>query len=132
MKNRTALHRALATTLAAGAIVAAPAVAKPVDRIDRYEPGNGANVTPIPRQDLSSPDTRDLRPLPAPGQPVWPIEPQPLIAPTAPDKAHGTSGTHGDDGTWFVLGLGLAGAGVAAGGAAIARRSRVRASRVAA
>jgi hypothetical protein len=104
------------------------------------------------KQDLRSPDTRDAavlrrqapvdapgataagsasRPAPpvAPGQPTWPVNPQP-IAP-APEPVASTSDGDGVD--WAPIGAGIIGGLLAVGGiAALAGRRRSHRLRVAA
>jgi hypothetical protein len=111
MKRLTAVLNPLAIALATATVVAAPAVARPADRIDRF-PGNGANVTPIPH---FAPDVKP----PNIAHP-WPVEP--VATPVAP-----TGTDAGDDDVALLIGLGLAGAGVAAGAVGIVRGRRVAA-----
>lgn len=159
--RRTTRKRALLAALAASLVATTPAFGMPIDRVDRYQVGSSslagtpaadaaqdlrspdardAALPPVEpqgnTQDLRSPDARDaaLPPVRAqkvqPGQPTWPSYPAP-IAKSQPPAQQLPSGDGGDD-TWFVVGIGLAGAALAAAGAAgIARRSRIRARRVA-
>ena len=48
----------------------------------------------VPGQDLRSPDTRDIatRQAPPAGQPVWPVDPQPIVAP-APEAVSDSDGS---------------------------------------
>jgi hypothetical protein len=111
--------------LAAGAAAASPAVAddhardahaRATDRIDRFGP--------------VVPDTTWGTPAPKiqPGQPTWPVDPQPLSKPASAVPADdGGSG----DSVWLLLGAGFVTAGIVGGTAAgVARRHRVRARRV--
>ena len=125
MKRSTAL----AAVLAAGALAASPAAARPIDRVD---PGqSGVAEPPAPHQDLRGERAKDPGPpVIQPGQPTWPIDPQPL---SRPEPAVPADDGGGDDTVWVVLGAGLAAAGlVGASVAGVARRYRVRARRVAA
>jgi hypothetical protein len=140
MTQRSTLKHTLAAALAASALVAGPAVAKPMDNgpaasgnRSEMQTGSLAGTTDqTPAQDLRGEHARDAaRAQIAPGQPTWPADPTPLLAPAAPAKAS-SSGGGSDDTVWLVLGIGLAGAGIVAGSAAgVARRSKVRARRVA-
>jgi len=124
MKRSTAL----AAVLAAGALAASPAAARPIDRVD---PGqSGVAEPPAPHQDLRGERAKDPGPpVIQPGQPTWPTDPQPL---PRPEPAVPADDGGGDDTVWVVLGAGLAAAGlVGASIAGVSRRSRVRARRVA-
>ena len=128
MKRSTAL----AAVLAAGALAASPADARPIDRVDRFDPGqSGVAEPPAPHQDLRGERAKDPGPPEIqPGQPTWPIDPQPL---SRPEPAAPADDGGGDDTVWVVLGAGLAAAGlIGASVAGAARRYRVRARRVAA
>jgi hypothetical protein len=116
MSRRTTLQRTLVAVAAGTAVAAAPALAKPTDRIDRYD-----HVAPQPQEKFQ------------PGQPTWPTHPAPapkLVVEPAPVVP--ASGGGSDD-VWLIVGVGLATAGIVAGSAVGAsRRHRVRARRVAA
>jgi hypothetical protein len=138
MTPRTTLKHTLAAAVAASALAASPALARPIDfgpadagsRSQSPTSSLAGTTDGLPKQDLRGERAKDAahRHL-QPGQPSWPVNPQPLPAPTTPAKA---STDVDDDGIWLVLGLGLAGAGIVAGGAAgLTRRVRVRARRVA-
>ena len=73
MKRLTAVLNPLAIALATATVVAAPAVARPADRIDRF-PGNGANVTRIPTSRPTS--SRRTSPTRGPSSP-WPRRSRP-------------------------------------------------------
>ena len=119
MPHRSTLKYSLTAAVAASALAASTAVAKPLDRIDRFG-------TPAPEAQPDPP-----RGLVYPKGPFYPepdaAVPHPRAVPAAPVTARGGD----DDGIWLVLGIGLAGAGLAAGGAGLARHARVRARRVA-
>ncbi len=119
----------LVAVLAAGTLVASPAIARPIDRVDRYDPGqSGVVEPPSPRQDLRGERATDPGPpVIQPGQPTWPIDPQPVSrsAPAVPAD-------DGGDDIWLVLAAGVAAASIVGASAAGAtRRYRVRARRVA-
>jgi hypothetical protein len=126
MPRRTTLQHTLVAALAATALAASPAVARPLDRIDRFE-----SPTPTPHQDLRGEFPKDPGPPEVqPGQPTWPIDPKPLVRPV---KAAPAADGGGVDSAWIVLGIGIAATGVVAGSVAgVTRRQRVRARRVAA
>ena len=112
--------------LAASAAAVSPALAddhardaheRATDRSDRHGP--------------VVPDTTYGTPAPKvqPGQPTWPVDPQPLPKPVAVVPADDGGG---DDSVWLLLGAGFVTAGIVGGSAArIARRQRLRARRVA-
>jgi hypothetical protein len=131
----------VAAVLAAGAIGASPALGDDHAR-DAHDRAAGAQTgapiqDPFPYRETpdridrfgSPPGTYEQVPKIQPGQPTWPIDPQPLTRP-APSVPVDDGGS--DDGAWLLLGGGLAAAGILAGGVAgRARRQRVRARRVA-
>ena len=131
MPRRTILQHTLVAALAVSALAASPALGRPIDPAHPYDSRTSslAGTASEPRQDLRGEGAKGAGP-PAfqPGQPTWPINPEPVSKPAAPAPA--TDGG-GDGSVWLVLGIGLAATGVAAGTAGVARRSRVRARRVA-
>jgi len=135
MNRHNILHRTLTAALAASAIAATPALAKPADVVPRSADARTSSLagTASPRQDLRMPDRQSPAPRPElqSGQPTWPATPEPLTKPVVAAEAP-TDGGGGGESVWLVLGIGLAGAGVVAGSAeGIARRSKLRARRVA-
>lgn len=132
---------ALSAALAASALAASPALAKPVhvpaDAASRgWSPAQELPAYPQPEPenvykigDGRSPDTKDAAKDAAvqPGQPTWPADPKVLTGPR-PRPAAVDSGDA--DGIWLVIGIGLAGATLA-GAAGAGRYARVRARRVA-
>lgn len=123
----------VATVLAAGAIGASPALGDDHAR-DAHARAAGAH-TGAPVQDAfpyrETPDRIDRFGAPKiqPGQPTWPVDPQPLRIPASAVPADDGGS---DDSVWLVLGGSLVVAGIAGGSAAgIARRQRLRARRVA-
>jgi hypothetical protein len=134
MSHRTTLQHALVAALAAGALVASPAIARPSDRVDRFEsPTSSLAGTSSPGQDLRGEHARDAARAAEtqiqPGQPTWPLDPEPIVKPAtvAPPAETGS-----DDDVWLLIGLGLAATGIGAGAATGVARHRVRARRVAA
>jgi hypothetical protein len=132
MSRRTTLQHALVAALATGVVIVAPAVGKPVDRVDRF---GSPEPAPTPHQDLRGEHATDPAPPGSeqflPGQPTWPTHPAPAakpaikLAPAAP-----VSDGNNDD-VWLIVGISVAAAGIVAGSAAgAARRNRVRARRV--
>ncbi len=135
----------LAAVLTTGAIAASPALGDDHAR-DTHARDAGAH-TGAPIEDAfpyrETPDRTDRSGDPAgttgryepapkiqPGQPTWPVDPQPL---TRPASAVPADDGGSDESVWLLLGGGFAAAGMVAGSAAgIARRQRVRARRVAA
>jgi hypothetical protein len=133
MRPRSTLKHTLVAALAASALVASPALARQVDRADRYDaPTSSLAGTTTPHQDL-----RGERALDAayaaehqflPNQPTWPTHPAPVPKPVKVVPAT-TSGSDDSD-LWLALGIGLAGAGIVGGSAvAVTRRQRVRTRR---
>jgi hypothetical protein len=124
--------------LAAGAIAASPALGDDHAR-DAHARAAGAH-TGAPIQDAfpyrETPDRIDRfgspneqAPKIQPGQPTWPVNPQPL---TKPASAVPVDDGGSDDGVWLLLGGALVVGGiVGAGVAGMARRQRLRARRVA-
>ena len=132
MSPRTTLQRSLVAALAAGALVASPALARPVDRVDRFDSQTSSLAgTASPRQDLRGEYARDAARTAEtqvpPGLPTWPLDPEPIVKPA---KALPPAETADDGEVWLFIGL--AGAGIGAGLTAGIRRYRVRARRVAA
>ena len=116
MSRRTTMKHALVASLAISALTASSAAARPLfDRPDRFDSG-----------------PQNEQPVPPPGQPVWPLHPEPLVAPAPAPAAAATDDDGGVDGVWIVIGAGLAATGLAAGSAGLVRHNRVRARRVAA
>ena len=131
------LQYTIAGALAAGAMLTAPAIAKPMP-LDAHTPSHSGTASP--RQDLRGeyamdaargvvgpymPKRQDLRGEYSRDAAVG------HFAPTAPVGAARTAGDDGDGNVWRILGFGLAGMGVAVGSAAgLARHQRVRARRV--
>ena len=113
--------------LAASAAAVSPALAddhardahaRATDRIDRFGP-----VVPDSTWGTPAPKIQ-------PGQPTWPVNPQPLPKPASAVPPADDGGS--DDSVWLLLGAGFVTAGIVGGSAAgIARRQRVRARRVA-
>ena len=134
MPRRITLQHTLAAALAASIVAASPALAKPTDRVDRFDsPTSSLAGTTSPGQDLRGEHARDAARAAEmqvqPGQPTWPTDPVPVVKP-APAAPAAESGN--DDDVWLVLGIGLAATGIVAGAGGVARRYRVRARRVAA
>ena len=128
MPRRIIVPSALAAVVAAGAVAASPAAARPIDapvhRADRSQ----VEPPPLPKHGGQGGYTRDLlfRTV-LPGPPTWPEDPQPL-----PHGADAAPVNENDGSGWLLTGIGIAGAGIAAGGAAgVARRYRIRARRLA-
>ena len=122
------MHRitTLAAVVAAGAVAASPAAARPldspVDRGDRFQ-----LETPLPKHAPQGHTQDALWRTVLPGPPTWPVDPEPLTRPAEPIATN-----DGDGGGWLLAGLGLTGAAIAAGGAGgLARRYRIRARRLA-
>jgi hypothetical protein len=144
MTRRITLKHTLVAALAASALAASPAGAKPTDRVDRFDsPTSSLAGTTTPKQDLRGEYARDaaraaeqsgLQVPPvepkadAPfqvGQPTWPVDPAPAAKPVSAVKSAPALKTDGDNDVWLVLGIGLAATGIVAGSAAgIARRTR--------
>jgi hypothetical protein len=127
--TRRTLQHTLAATVAASALVTAPALARPAGETPTASPGG---LTWSPGQVLTPADVRQAarQAKVEPTAPTWPEHPTPLSRVAPP--AEPSTGSGGGDDTWLVLGLGLGGACLVAGGAAgIARHTRVRARRVA-
>jgi hypothetical protein len=148
VRHTTTIKHTLAAALAASALAASPALARPVDHVDRVDPAAGSvfGSIGVDRQvDRADPaagtvsgsilyddwrggQARDAAPAAehprGPGHPsqVTP-KPAPIVTAVKPDD--------GDDDVWLILGIALAATGVAAGsGAVVARRYRLRARRV--
>ena len=132
MRHTITIKHALGVALAASAVAATPALARPVDPIDRQvdpvDPAAGTVYGSIAYDDWRGEQARDAVPAGehprSPGHPsqVTP-KPAPTVTAAKPDD--------GDDDVWLILGIALAATGVAAGsGAVVARRYRLRASRV--
>ena len=133
MSRRTTLQHALVATLATGVVFVAPAVAKPIDRIDRF---GYPEPTPAPHQDLRGEHPTDPAPPGSeqflPGQPTWPTHPAPVPKPDVKPVSQVAPSDDGNDDVWLIVGIGMAAAGIVAGSAAgMTRRYRVRARRVA-
>ena len=134
MSRRSTLKHAVVVALATGAVVAAPAGARPVDRIDRF--GTPTPAPTPPHQDLRGEHATDPAPPGSehfmPGQPTWPTHPRPVPVPTvAPAQPAATSSDDGSDDTvWLIVGIGLAAGGIVAASAAGVRH-QIRARRVA-
>jgi hypothetical protein len=134
MSHRTTLPHALVAALAAGALVASPALARPNDGVDRFDsPTSSLAGTTSPGQDLRGEHARDAAraaetPV-QPAPPTWPQDPRPVITPA---KVAPPAETGSDDDVWLLIGIGLAATGIGAGAAAGVARYRVRARRVAA
>jgi hypothetical protein len=131
MSRRTTLQHSLAAALAGVALTASTAVARPIDRVDRFD-----NVAPQPRQDLRGEHATDPAPPGSehfmPGQPTWPTHPAPVPKPSVAPVSQVAPSDDGSDDVWLIVGIGIAAAGIVAGSAAgINRRYRVRARRVA-
>jgi len=133
MRPRSTLKHTLVAALAASALVASPALARQVDRADRYDaPTSSLAGTTTPHQDLRGERALDAANAAEkhflPNQPTWPTHPAPVPKPV---KAVPASTSGNDDGDlWLALGIGLAGAGIVGGSAvAVTRRQRVRTRR---
>lgn len=124
------ITRTLAAALAAVALTAPSALARPADmHAPPAKAGSAQQKSQTPTQDLRSADAqdaarnpRDAREAarPRPGPPTWPAYPQP-ITPTPVVEAPGSGG--GID--WTTIGLGIAGSLLAVSGLAVlASRSR--------
>ncbi len=145
MIRRTTLKYTLTAVLAAGAVAATPAMAKPVDGpIDgsnRYESPTSSlagTTDKTPKQDLRGESALDAafqatqEAKLQPGQPVFPTYHDPLPPRSVNASVPATNDDGSDVGVWLLVLSGIAGAGLVGGGAAgIARRTRVRARRVA-
>jgi hypothetical protein len=135
MSRRITLQHTLVAALAASIVAASPALAKPTDRVDRFDsPTSSLAGTSSPGQDLRGEHARDAARAAEmevqPGQPTWPTNPEPVVKPA---KAVPALETGTDHDVWLVVGVGLAATGiVGAGAAGAARRNRLRARRVAA
>jgi hypothetical protein len=125
------LHHALIAALAALALAATPALARPVDPpAPYYGPTSSLAGTSQPQQDLRGEHARDAARLaerPAPRVvtegPNAAAKAIPRAAKPVPVPAH----TDGEP--WLVLGIALGTAGLAGvGAAAMTRRTRVRAT----
>jgi hypothetical protein len=132
MSRRTTMKHSLVAALAGVALTASTAVAKPIDRIDRYD-----NAAPRPYQDLRGEHATDPAPPGSerfqPGQPTWPTHPVPVPKPDVAPVSQVAPSDDGNDDVWLIVGIGMAAAGIVAGSAAgMTRRYRVRARRVAA
>jgi hypothetical protein len=131
MHRRTTLQHTLVAGLAAAALAASPALARPVDRVDRFGP---VTSQPHQYQDLRGEEAKDAAHAAEqehfrPGQPTWPTHPAPAPKPVKAVPAHSTTSS-GDDDIWLLLGIGIAATGIVAGGAVgVSRRYRVRARR---
>jgi hypothetical protein len=132
MSRRITLKHALVTALAASTLAASPALARPTDRVDRYEsPTSSLAGTITPKQDLRGEHARDAAraaetntPFQV-GQPTWPIHPAPAVPVVKAVEPAPAPKPDGDNDLWLVLGIGLAASGVIAGSAAgVARRTR--------
>ena len=135
MSRHTTLLHTIGAALAAAALLASPAAARPVDAAKPAERSTSSLAgTVSPRQDWRGEFAKDAaraaeienttgRPAP-----VFRTAPAPVEHKTAPAAPTGNAGD-----TWLVLGIALAGAGIVAGGAAgAARTHRLRAGRAAA
>jgi hypothetical protein len=130
MSRRTTLKHTVVAALAVGAVVAAPAGARPLDRIDRFD---NPTPTPAPYQDLRGEHATDPAPPGSdtfmPGQPTWPTHPVPIVTPAVQpaQPAPASGGGDSDDTVWLIVGIGLAASGIVAGSAAgVAHRVRAR------
>jgi hypothetical protein len=145
LMRRTNLKYTLTAALAASALAATPALAKPIDGpIDgsnRYESQTGSlagTTDKTPKQDFRGERAKDSAFQVAqeeklqPGQPVFPTYHDPLPPRSLNASAPATNDDGSDVGVWLLVLTGVAGAGLVGGGAAgIARRTRLRARRVA-
>jgi hypothetical protein len=121
---------AAALTVAALAVPAAAQAQPPDMHASVAQAAAKARQAEEAKQDLRSPDARDAaahrRPvLPvAPGQPTWPVNPQPIAPAQEPVPATGDGGSV----DWAPIGAGIVGGLLAVGGlAALAgRRRRIR------
>jgi hypothetical protein len=128
--HRTTLQHALVAGLAAAAVSASPALARPLDRIERPAP---APSHPRPYQELRGHEAEYAAQAAKehflPGQPTWPTHPAPAPKLVQAVPAHPATGSDNDD-IWLVLGIGIAATAIVAGSAVAAdRRYRVRARR---
>jgi hypothetical protein len=135
MTRRNTLKYAFTAVLASG-VIASPAMAKPVDQVNRSDSPTSslAGTTSNTTQDLRNEFSRDAaRQSLQPGQPVFPTYHDPLPQPKPATVASNDDGGGVDTGTWILIAGGLAGAGIAGAGAVgLTRHSRLRARRVAA
>jgi hypothetical protein len=146
MRPRTTLQHTLVAGLAASVLAASPALARPIDRVDRFEsPTSSLSGTVTPRQDLRGEHAQDAARAAAQPQDLrgehardaarlaqqpTNIRPESVAKPAkfVPAPENGT-----DDDIWLVLGIALGATGLVAGSAAaVTRRSRLRAGRAAA
>ena len=84
-------RRTLAVALAAALIAPAAAQAQPADMHASTAQAIAAERAQSQHaQDLRSPDVRDLatRQTPPAGQPTWPVDPQPIVAPASQTVSH--------------------------------------------
>lgn len=145
MIRRTSLKYTLTAVLAAGAVAAGPAMAKPVDgpidgssRYDSPTSSLAGTTDKTPKQDFRGERAKDAAFQAAqdaklqPGQPVFPTYHDPLPPRSVNASAPATNDDGSDVGVWLLVLSGIAGAGLVGGGAAgIVRHTRVRARRVA-
>jgi LPXTG-motif cell wall-anchored protein len=123
MPRRTLQHT-LVATLAAGVLVAPPALAS--------DGPTSSLAQTTPSQDLRGEHARDAargaEPQVRPAPQTWPMYPTPSAKPA---KAVPAPQTGGEDDVWLLIGIGLAATGIVAGSAAgVTRRHRLRARRV--
>jgi hypothetical protein len=138
MPRSSTLSRALVAALAATALAAPSALARPIDDLPTkaVEPPvtdlrmpDTRDASPAPLRDLRMPDTQDAAKPPIQPDLRYKAGTSSLAGTKSPQPAQ-PAGTDNDT-PWAVIGLGLAGVAIAAGGAGIAtvtrRRSRVAA-----
>jgi hypothetical protein len=121
MPRRTTLLHMLVAALAVSVLAASPALARPVDRIDRfdYQTAGVAATTSAP-QDLRGEHARDAaRAAESQSKPT-----------ASPVRGVPVRSSGADEESWYILVIGLATIAIAAAGAAgIARRNRLRTRR---
>lgn len=137
--HRITLQHTLVAALAASVLAATPALARPADRIDRFDSPTSSLAGTVEKQDLRGEHARDAaRAAELPqdlrgehardaargvtiGSPSR-VQPAPV---STPAKAAPSPQPASDDDIWLVLGIALGASGVVAGSAvAVTRRSR--------
>jgi hypothetical protein len=120
MRRRTTLLHTFVAALAVTALAASPALARPADRIDRFDYQTPAETTSAPQ------DLRGERAMDA----ARDAQSQSTPATTKPVRGVVARETGMHDDSWYVLAIGLAASGIAAAcTAGLARRNRLRARR---
>jgi hypothetical protein len=128
--RRITLKHTLVAALAAGALVASTANAKPTDRVDRYASPTSSLAGTVEKQDLRGEHAQDAARFN--GQtakpPVyWSYGYEAPVPPAQPVSAPAHKPTGGDSDLWLILGIALAATAIVATTAVAAnRRSRIR------